>query len=82
MKGVSLTSIQKQRIQIIQSHLDYLTNIHTQLEALIDLMMAPYESIIKQLFTILGIKRKSAITIISEIGVDLPRFSSHIRLVT
>lgn len=80
MKSVSLTSIQKQRIQIIQSHLDYLTNIRTQLEALIDLMMDPYESIIKQLCTIPGIKRKSAITIISEIGVDIPDFSSHIRL--
>lgn len=80
VKGVSLTSVQKQRIQIIQSHLDYLANMRTQLEALIDSMMEPYESIIKQLCTIPGIKRKSAITIISEIGVDMSQFSSHIRL--
>ena len=47
---------------------------------IIDSIVAPYESAINLLCSIPGIDRKSAITIISEIGTDMSQFSSHYRL--
>lgn len=80
VNGTSLTSIQKQRIQIIQSHMESLANLQLELKKLIDEMAYPYESYINLLCTIPGVSRKSAITIISEIGTDMSQFSSHRRL--
>ena len=45
-------------------------------------MIAGYENYIHLFFTIPGIDRKSAIPIISEIGIDMSQFSSHYKLVS
>ena len=50
------------------------------MRTIIDSIIAPYESAITLLCSIPGIKRNSAITIISEIGTDMSQFSSHYRL--
>lgn len=46
----------------------------------IDEMVAGYENDIQLLCTVPGIDRKSAITIISEIGVDMSQWASHDKL--
>lgn len=43
-------------------------------------MIEPYESFVTLLCTIPGVSRKSAITILSEIGPDMSQFSNHYRL--
>jgi len=46
----------------------------------LDVLAAPYESAIGLLCTVPGVKRHSAITILSEIGTDMSQFSSSKRL--
>ena len=50
------------------------------LSELIQVMIEPYESFVTLLCTIPGVSRKSAITILSEIGPDMSQFSNHYRL--
>ena len=71
---------QKQRMNVIQQHIDYLDKSIKTIREIIDSIIAPYESAINLLCSIPGIKRNSAITIISEIGTDMSQFSSHYRL--
>ena len=78
--GIQLTNEQKLRINIIKDHIDYLTNQINSLRDLIDTLVSPYEDYINLLMTIPGVDRNSAITIISEIGVDMSQFSNHYRL--
>lgn len=51
-----------------------------RLDKLIDLMIEPYEDYISFLCQIPGVSRNSAITILSEIGVDMNQFTSTRRL--
>lgn len=80
ISGFDLKIIQKHRIQIVQHHIDYLDDMLLHLQSLIDQMVAPYEAYINLLCSIPGIRRHSAITIISEIGIDMNQFGSHHRL--
>ena len=80
INGISWETAQKQRMNIIQEHIDYLDKAIKSVREIIDSIIAPYESAINLLFSIPGIDRKSAITIISEIGTDMSQFSSHYRL--
>lgn len=80
VNGLSFTNEQKLRIKLIKDHIDYLTNEINNLRDIIDTLVAPYEDYIGLLMTIPGIDRNSAITIISEIGVDMSQFSNHYRL--
>ena len=75
-----LTCEQKLRIKLIKDHIDYLTNEINNLRDIIDNLVAPYENYINLLMTIPGIDRNSAITILSEIGIDMSQFSSHYKL--
>lgn len=77
---VELTSIQKSRIKLIRDHYDYLQTLKENLSELIQVMIEPYESFATLLCTIPGVSRKSAITILSEIGPDMSQFSNHYRL--
>ena len=65
---------------VIQEHIDYLDKSITKIREIIDILIKPYEGYINFLCTIPGVDRKSAITIISEIGTDMSQFSSHYRL--
>ena len=80
ISGISWEDTQKQRMKVIQEHIDYLDKAIKAVREIIDSIIAPYESAITLLCSIPGIDRKSAITIISEIGTDMSQFSSHYRL--
>ena len=78
--GISWENSQKKRMNVIQEHINYLDKSIESIRKIIDSMITPYESAINLLCSIPGIKRHSAITIISEIGTDMSQFSSHYRL--
>ena len=80
ISGISWENAQKQRMNVIQEHIDYLDKSIKTIREIIDSIISPYESAINLLCSIPGIDRKSAITIISEIGTDMSQFSSHYRL--
>ena len=80
VSGFTFTTEQKLRIKIVEDHIDYLNNQINTLRDIINNLIKPYEDYINLLMTIPGIDRNSAITIISEIGVDMSQFSSHYRL--
>ena len=67
-------------MNVIQEHIDYLDKSIKTVREIIDSIIAPYESAISLLCSIPGVDRRSAITIISEIGTDMSQFSSHYRL--
>ena len=80
VNGINFTDEQKLRINIIKEHIDYLINQINLLRDSVNTLVAPYEDYINLLMTIPGIDRNSAITIISEIGVDMSQFSNQYRL--
>ncbi|MBK5263010.1 MAG: IS110 family transposase, partial [Peptostreptococcaceae bacterium] len=80
IEGYQMTKEQKERIAMVRYHLDFIQQSITTLDEKLDKMVAPYESAITLLLTIPGVKRKSAITIISEIGIDMSHFADSKRL--
>ena len=80
VNGITFTNEQKLRIKIVEDHINYLTNQINTLRHIIDNLVAPYEDYVNLLCTIPGIDRNSAITIISEIGIDMSQFQDHYRL--
>ena len=77
IRGISWEISQKQRMNIMQKHIDYLDKSIQNVKNIINSIISQYESAINLLCSIPGIKRNSAITIISEIGTDMSQFSSH-----
>ena len=75
-----MTREQKERIVMVRSHLEFVKQSIAKLDQKLDEMMTPYESAISLLCTIPGVYRTSAITIISEIGIDMSQFSNSKRL--
>ena len=80
LRGISWEISQKQRMNIIQEHIDYLDKSIENVTNIINSIISQYEGAINLLCSIPGINRNSAITIISEIGTDMSQFSSHYRL--
>ena len=80
ISGISWVDSQKERMTVIQEHMIILINLLNLLKKTIDVLVQPYEGYIKFLCTIPGVDRRSAISIISEIGTDMSQFSSHYRL--
>jgi transposase len=80
IEGYQITQEQKERMIMVRSHLEYLTKSIAYLDEKLDMMIAPYESAVSLLCTIPGVNRTSAITIISEIGIDMSQFASSKRL--
>ena len=80
IEGFQMTEDQKQRIRFIRSHLCFVELLIERLDQHIDMMVEPLEHYITLLCTIIGIDRKTAITILSEIGTDMSVFSSSKRL--
>lgn len=78
--GYSITAEQKFRMQVVRSHLDYIENSIAQLDTAIDTMVMAHEGLLTLMCTIPGADRRSAITIISEIGTDVEQFGSSKRL--
>ena len=65
---------QAEKLRLIRRHLDSLQLCKASLEALIDKCSLPFQDQIKLLMTVPGIQRSSAISLISEIGVDMSVF--------
>lgn len=80
VNGVDLNPHQKARINIIKKHMQYVDSLLDEIQIHINEMVAGYENDIQLLCTIPGIDRKSAIIIISEIGIDMSQQSSHRKL--
>ena len=80
VSGYQIAPAQKQRMLMVRSHLDYVEKAIETVDKGIDTIVAPYESYISLLCSIPGVERRSAITIISEIGTDISQFSSSKRL--
>jgi len=76
IEGYSITDEQKLRMNTVRSHLAYIESSVLEIDKTIDSMVAPYESAISLMCSIPGVDRKSAITVISEIGTDMAQFSS------
>jgi transposase len=80
IEGYSISNEQKLRIGIIREHVNLIEGLLTKVDSCIAEMVAKYEGVIRLLCTIPGVDRSSAITIISEIGVDMTQFGSSKRL--
>ena len=80
ISGYQIAPAQKERMLMVRSHLDYVEKAIETVDRGIDAIVAPYESHISLLCSIPGVDRRSAITIISEIGTDISQFSSSKRL--
>ena len=83
IEGYQMTDSQKYRMRLVRAHIDYITaeinDIDKQIESLIS-SSTDYDKAIRFLTTIPGVKRDSAITIISEIGIDMSQFCNSKRL--
>jgi transposase len=80
IEGYQITEEQKVRMKIVKAHMLYIQKFIDKLDEQITQMVQPYEAYIELLSTIPGVDRASAVTIISEIGVDMTQFSSSKRL--
>jgi len=80
IEGFQMAAAQKSRAKMVKEHYDYLVDHLRKLDAMIDALAQPFEPAINLLCTIPGIKRASAITLLSEIGTDMSQFDSSKRL--
>lgn len=79
MDGV-LSPIQKQLVKAILDHIDDMTKRIKDLDDIIDNHMEGYDDAIKKIDEISGIGKRSAETILAEIGIDMNRFPSAAHL--
>ena len=75
-----MTNEQKERIIMVRSHLEFISQSIADLYTKLVKMVKPYESDISLLCTIPGVYRFSAVIIISEIGTDMSQLPSSNRL--
>lgn len=80
IEGFSIAPEQKERIKLIREHHDFIDSLIARVDSCVNEMVAKYRGQIDLLRTIPGIDRNCAITIISEIGVDMTQFTSSKRL--
>lgn len=80
VEGFQMAAPQKKRAKMVKEHYDYLVNQIGKLDAAISELSKPFEPAISLLCTIPGIRRDSAITVLSEIGTDMSQFDSSKRL--
>ena len=80
IEGFQMAPAQKFRARMIIEHYDFLLGHIQQLDAEIDRLAAPFENAIRLLCSIPGIRRRSAITVLSETGADMSQFDSSKRL--
>ena len=83
VEGYQMTDAQKYRVRLVRTDMDYITAEINDVDKMIENMISSnpdFENAVQLLCTIPGVKRDSAITIISEIGTDMSQFSSSKRL--
>ena len=77
VEGYQMTDAQKYRMRLVRAHMDYITAEINDVDKMIENMISsnPYfKNAVQFLRAIPGVKRDSAITIISEIGTDMSLF--------
>ena len=70
-------------MRLIRAHLDYITAEINDVDSMIESLIfsdPDYVNAVQLLCTIPGVKHDSAITVISEIGIDMSQFSNSKRL--
>ena len=83
IEGYQMTDSQKYRMHLVRAHMYYVTAATNDVDSEIESLIAfdpDYENAVELLCTIPGVKYDSAITIISEIGIDMSQFCSSKRL--
>ena len=83
VEGYQMTDAQKYRMRLVRAHMDYITAEINDVDKMIENMISSnpdFENAVQFLCTIPGVKRDSAITIISEIGTDMSQFGGSKRL--
>ena len=83
IEGYQMTDSQKYRMHLVRAHMDYITAAINDVDSEIESFISSdpdYENAVELLCTIPGVKYDSAITIISEIGIDMSQFCSSKRL--
>ena len=83
IEGYQMTDSQKYRMHLVRAHMDYITAAINDVDSEIESLIASdpdYENAVELLCTIPDVKYDSAITIISEIGIDMSQFCSSKRL--
>jgi transposase len=80
IEGFQMTDSQKARAKMVKEHYDYLVSQIGKIDAVIKVLAKPFEAAVNLLCTTPGIKETSAITVLSEIGVDMSQFESSKRL--
>jgi transposase len=80
IEGFRMEPAQKSRALMVRDHLEYLERQIADIDNVLDRLIEPYEALISLLCTIPGVDRRSAITIISEIGTDMSQFASSKRI--
>ena len=83
IEGYQMTDSQKYRMHLVRAHMDYVTAATNDVDSEIESLIAfdpDYENAVELLCTMPGVKYDSAITIISEIGIDMSQFCSSKRL--
>ena len=83
IEGYQMTDAQKYRMRLIRAHLDYITAEINDVDSMIESLISSdpdYVNAVQLLCTIPGVKHDSAITVISEIGIDMSQFSNSKRL--
>ena len=83
VEGYQMTDAQKYRMRLVRAHMDYITAEINDVDKMIENMISSnidFANAVQFLCTIPGVKRDSAVTIISEIGTDMSQFSSSKRL--
>jgi transposase len=71
-----VTSLQKKLMKAVIAHIDDMSRRIRELDDMIDAQMKEYDDEIKKLDEIPGIAKRSAQTILAEIGKDMGRFHS------
>jgi len=80
IEGFQMAAPQRERAKMVKEHYDYLMSHIQKLDSAIYELSKPFEPAINLLCTVPGIKRDSAITVLSEIGTDMSQFDSSKRL--
>ena len=80
IEGFQMTEAQKFRARLIRDHYNFLMNHISTLKSNIETLSAPFAGAIRLLCTIPGIRERSAISILAEIGDDMSQFGSAKRL--
>ena len=75
-----MTDSPKYCMRLVRAHVDYITSTINDIDTMLDSLISPYENAVQLLCTIPDVDRNSAITVISEIGIDMAPFSSSKRL--